>query len=77
MSLKKFEKNDIFKNVLKTTPEFKFKIYVGERYLNNSLDGYARLNGLKVESVPDAVVGCGDNSFDLSCEENSYNIALI
>ncbi len=48
MSLKKFEKNDIFKNTIKTTPNFEYKIYGKNIYLNNSYEPQARLNYLNI-----------------------------
>lgn len=75
MSLKEFKKEDIFFNTLKTKPHFKFKIYDGNIYMNNSNKdsvSYGDLN-LQAPSGP-----CGDTpSFDFSCENNSFNIALI
>lgn len=37
MPLKKFDTEDILKNVIKTTPQFEIKIYMGKAYINNSL----------------------------------------
>jgi hypothetical protein len=72
MPFKKFEKSDVFKNVIKATPYFEFKIHAGKIYLNNSLRGYEDLKALNVPAG-----GCANpNSFDFSCEDNSYNIAL-
>lgn len=76
MPFKKFEKSDVFKNVVKTTPYFEFKIYGGKIYLNNSLRGYTDINTLKEAPVISA--GCDiPNSFDFSCEDNSYNVSLV
>jgi hypothetical protein len=78
MPFKKFEKSDVFKNVIKTTPYFEFKIYGGKTYLNNSQSGYTQLNVINEPVVLAPVVGCPNpNSFDFSCEENSQNISLI
>lgn len=40
MSLKKFEKNDVFKNVIKAKPRFEIKLYRGKEYINNSLNNF-------------------------------------
>lgn len=75
MSYKKFNNNDVFKNVIKTNPYFEFKIYNGGISLNNSLNGYSTI---KNELVIPAVSTCAnENSFDLTCVDNSQNIALI
>ena len=74
MSYKEFKKDDVFFNTIKTKPHFKFKIYDGKAYLNNAENGnisYADLNLVTVS-------GCGSEpSFDFSCPDNSFNIALI
>jgi hypothetical protein len=74
MSFKEFKKEDVFFNTLKTKPYFKFKIHDGNVYVNNSSTGnvsYADLN-LTVAS------GCGaEPSLDFSCEDNSFNLAVI
>ena len=73
MSFKKFEEQDIFHNTIKTKPYFKFKIYGGQAFLNNSTTGYVFYNNLN--TVAD---GCDiPNSFDFSCPDNSHNIAAI
>lgn len=75
MPFKKFEKGDLFKNSLKTTPTFQFKVYAGKVYLNNSQNGFSEIKSLNVPSDSDA---CSNpNAFDFSCEDNSYNIAPI
>ncbi len=71
MSFKKFEKSDLFYNVIKTKPRFEFKIWGGNVYLNNGL-GEAILNDLGLGEE------CGlVNILDFSCPETSYNIAII
>lgn len=72
MSYKKFEKSDLFYNVIKTKPRFEFKIWSGKIYLNNS-DGVAVLNDLGIGAIQ-----CGlENILDFSCPETSYNIGII
>lgn len=72
MPLKPFEKNDIFKNVIKAHPRFQFKISSGEVFINNAYKGYVSLNELNLEA------GCSNiNGFDFSCEENSYLVSII
>jgi hypothetical protein len=71
MSFKKFEKNDVFYNVIKTKPRFEFKIWGGNVYLNNGI-GEAVLNDFfHIEQ-------CGlENVLDFSCPETSYNVGLV
>lgn len=77
MPLKRFEKNDIFKNVVKANPRFELKISSGLLYVNNSLERNVSINNLLIP-IPAVGGACVDsNSFDFSCEENSYNIATI
>jgi len=76
MSYKKFNNNDVFKNTIKTNPQFEFKIYRGKTYLNNSLDGFVRLKNDIVNPSPEAACNL-PYSFDLNCEDNTQNIALI
>ena len=76
MSYKKFERQDIFYNTIKTKPAFKFKIYDGKAYLNNSTTGYVSYADLNL--APTVISGCvNPNSFDFSCEDNSFNVGLI
>lgn len=71
MSYKKFEKSDVFYNVIKTKPRFQFKIWNGEIFLNY---GYG---GTGLGDLGHAE-GCGDtNVLDFSCPETSYNYGLI
>lgn len=71
MSYKKFEKGDLFYNVIKTRPRFEFKIWGGNVYLNNGL-GASILNDLGLN------LQCGnENVLDFSCPETSYNVGLI
>ena len=84
MSYKKFENNDLFYNTIKAKPRFQFKIWNGKAVVNNGV-GEALLNNLQtvepqtlVQPYIPPVVGCPNpNSFDFSCEENSFNIATI
>ena len=57
MSYKKFDKQDIFYNTIKTNPTFKFKLYDGKAYLNNSNSGYVKYADVNLE-IPAAVSGC-------------------
>lgn len=71
MSFKKFEKNDVFYNVIKTKPRFEFKIWGGNVYLNNDI-GEAVLNDMLHVGI------CGvENILDFSCPETSYNVGLV
>lgn len=75
MSLKKFENNDLFFNIIKTKPRFQFKLWGGNIYLNNQ-EGNAKLNylNLNLETTTD----CGkENILDFSCAENSYNVGIV
>lgn len=72
MSYKKFSYNDLFNNVIKTKPRFEFKIYGGKISLNGGA-GYSYLNTINLD-----IRGCDiPFAFDFSCEDNSYNIAMI
>lgn len=72
MSYKKFEKSDLFYNVIKTRPRFEFKIWGGNIYLNNT-DGVAILNDLNIGEKK-----CGsENILDFSCPETSYNVGIV
>ena len=72
MPLKPFEKNDIFKNTLKTHPRFEFKIASGKVYLNGSR-GNVYLNELNLNT--NISTACSNaNSFDFSC--NCINLFL-
>lgn len=73
MSYKKFENQDIFYNTIRTKPFFKFKIYAGKAYLNNSTSGYVFYNDLNT-GIPACDI---PNSLDLSCQDNSQYIAAI
>ena len=84
MSYKKFDNGDLFYNTIKAKPRFEFKIWRGQALVNNG-GGEAILNNLQTVQ-PQALVqpyippaaGCPNpNSFDFSCEENSFNIATI
>lgn len=50
MSLKHFEKNDIFDYRLVTYPSYSFKIYKDKIYLNNSIEDTINLNDLNLTS---------------------------
>jgi hypothetical protein len=72
MLYKKFEKSDLFYNIIKTRPRFEFKIWGGNVYLNNGL-GQAILNDLGIGAGQ-----CGaENILDFSCPETSYNVGII
>jgi hypothetical protein len=74
MSFKEFKKEDVFFNTLKTKPYFKFKIHDGRVYVNDSGTGVVSYGDLKLSVAS----GCGaEPSLDFSCEDNSFNIALI
>jgi len=80
MSLKKFEKSDVFKNVIKAKPRFEIKLYRGKEYINNSLNNFISINnanliGAVQEEQPPEPISNG--FFDFSDENNSYNLALI
>ncbi len=75
MSYKKFEKNDIFFNVIKTKPRFEFKIYNGNTYINNSL-GDLILNSLQVTPPELSELSC-DNILDFSCQDNTQYLGLF
>ena len=84
MSYKKFQNEDLFYNTIKAKPRFEFKIWRGQAVVNNG-GGEAILYNLQtvepaalIEPVlPVAPVCANPNSFDFSCEENSFNIATI
>lgn len=77
MSYKKFESSDIFINTVKATPHFKIKINSGVAMMNNKTTGFVQYGTLNT-NPPVPVVGCSNpNSFDFSCEENSYNVGAI
>jgi hypothetical protein len=48
MSLKEFEKNDIFRNTIKANPKFKFKISSGVVYINDSYKQFVTVNEINV-----------------------------
>ena len=73
MPLKPFEKNDIFRNVIKANPRFQFKISSGEVFVNNAYKGFVNLNDLNLD-----VNGCSNPfGFDFTCEDNSYLLSTI
>lgn len=72
MSYKKFEKGDLFFNIIKTRPRFEFKIWGGNIYLNNG-HGEALLNDLGINPSLCGFV----NILDFSCPESSYNIGIV
>jgi hypothetical protein len=79
MSVRKFEKNDIFINVLKTSPSCKFSIYNGKilykkEFANSVPDGNTAINDLNL-LLPEQEV-CS-NSFNFSEECNSQYIPLV
>jgi hypothetical protein len=54
MSIKKFEQNDIFLNVMKTYPHCKFSIYNGQIFLKKEF----------ANSVPSGSIGIFDLNLD-------------
>ena len=79
MSYFKFENSDLFYNTIKAKPRFEFKIWSGKAVVNGGTQ--TTLNAL--QTVPPVIVPptpsiCANpNSLDFSCQENSYNIAVI
>ena len=75
MSYKKFDNGDLFYNTIKAKPRFEFKISNGKALINSG-GGEAVLHDLLIAQP--LAAGCPNpNSFDFSCEENSFNIATI
>lgn len=70
MSYKKFDKNDIFYNVIKAKPRFEFKIFRGNAYLNNNFRSVV-LNDLQIDALSCLI------SLDFSCADNSQYIGVI
>lgn len=75
MSIKKFEKSDVIRNTVKVHPHFKFKMYQGKFYINDSLSTTLEYGNLK--TAVSAGASEENIEFDFSNATNSFNIALI
>jgi hypothetical protein len=82
MSIRKFEKDDVFVNILKTKPHSKFSIFNGQinyraDFANTVPKGHTAINDLNLvePTTGEAIVGL--YSLDFSIPENSEYIPLI
>jgi hypothetical protein len=73
----KFEKNDVFKNVIVANPRINFRINKNDIYYNNMRlsqdvpDGYAHIYDLNIDGL------CNAGQLDFSCPDSSAYIAVI
>jgi len=78
MSYKKFDETDIIFNTVKTKPKFKFKIYGGSLYINNTVESSIYLQKLNEEVIYIPPTGCLlDYAYDFSCAANSQYVATM
>lgn len=87
MSLREFEQNDVFVNVMKTKPHCKFSIYNGQVYhqkiyANTIADGFAGTNDLNLNIsalLPDISTGSFDYRYDFSPLDghNTFYLSMI
>lgn len=76
MSLKKFEQNDLFLNVMKTNPHCKFSIYNGKTFYKQDFAapvGFVALFDLHLDAPSELC----SYSLDFSQECNSQYIPLL
>jgi hypothetical protein len=87
MSLREFEQNDVFVNVMKTKPHCKFSIYNGKAYhhkiySNTVPDGFAGVNDLNLnisQLLPDTGEPPIQYSYDFSPlnGQNTFYLSMI
>lgn len=72
MFIKEFSKGDVFRNTLITNPKYNFKIFNGQIYSKNYVDGSVVLIDLLIDLLPKT-----QGILDFSTEDNSGLISLI
>jgi hypothetical protein len=81
MSIRKFEENDIFLNVMRTQPHFKFSIYNGQihykkNFGQNVPTGFAGVFDLNLDPPGLEAISL-ENMLDFSNPDNSMYLPLI
>jgi hypothetical protein len=78
--IKEFKQNDVFVNIVKTKPHFKFSIYNGQAafkndFANNVDKGFTALNDLNDPPAPPPIIS--EYAYIFSEPENSFYLATI